>query len=190
MGAPPAGEAGGPPPGGEPARPARRAATRFFALAVWCWLVWVLLTWTRTASQLLFGAAVAVLVAVGCSALGPVARPWRLLAPRRVAALGRLALRIPYRVARANVVLAWRIWRPRRPLRSGMVVVPTQCRTEGALTAVGLLTSVIVDNQLVDLHRQAGRLQYHAVWIGSEDPADNYRVINGPVEPGVERLAE
>jgi len=148
-------------------------------------VIWTLLTWTRTASQMLFGLGLAVLVAIGCAALGPVAGPWDLLAPRRLLAIGRLAGRVPLRILRANVSLAYRVWRPRRPLRSGMVVVPTSCRTDGTLTAVGLITSVIVDNQLVDLHRDAGHLQYHAVWVASSDPQDNYRSINGPVEDGV-----
>ncbi|GAA1971711.1 hypothetical protein [Catenulispora subtropica] len=66
------------------------ALTRTFALACWAMGVWVLLTWTRTAEQLVVGAVVSVAVAAALAPLGPVAGPWRLLDPRvarRVAGL-------------------------------------------------------------------------------------------------------
>ena len=37
---------------------------RVIALFCWAYAVWVLLTWTRTAEQLLFGAGIAAVVAV------------------------------------------------------------------------------------------------------------------------------
>jgi multicomponent Na+:H+ antiporter subunit E len=46
-----------------------------------------------------------------------------------------------------------------------MVIVPTSQRSAGGLTAVGLVTSLIVDNQLVDLDRDGAQLQYHAVEV-------------------------
>jgi len=156
--------------------------------AVWAWGVWILLTWTATASQLLFGLGFALIVAAGCAGLGPAAAPWNAGVPRRLAGFALLAVRVPVRIVGANVSLACRVWRPRRPLRSGMVVVPTRSRTDGGLTAVGLLTSVIVDNQVVDLDRHRNELQYHAVWITTDDPDDNYHEVNGPIEDGVRRI--
>ncbi len=84
------------------------------------------------------------------------------------------------RIVWANVVLAWRVWSPSRPIRTGMLVVPAGVSTDGAITAIGLLGSIIVDHQLVDLER--GRLQYHAVWVESEDPDDARERINGRME--------
>jgi multicomponent Na+:H+ antiporter subunit E len=157
-------------------------ARRITALVVWSFGVWVLLTWTRTWGQLLFGAGLAVVVALACAPLGTVGEPWRLLGPRRAVSLLMLSVEVAIRIVRANVGLARRIWSPSRPLRSGMIVVPTRARGEGALTAVGILTSVIVDNQLVDLDRRSNELQYHAVWIRSEDPEVARGQVNGPVE--------
>ncbi len=67
-----------------------------------------------------------------------------------------------------------------------MVVFPTEMKSDGAVTAVALVSSVIVDNQLVDL--EPGRFQYHAVWVDSTDPNDVYEVINGPLERLVKPL--
>ena len=155
---------------------------RLLRLGAWAFAVWVLLTWTRTAEQLLAGLVAAAAVAVALAPLGEVAAPWRLAEPRRLATLARLLVASLGRIVAANVQLAWRVWSPRRPLRSGMLVVPTELATDGGLAAVGLLTSLIVDNQLVDLDPPRRRLQYHAVWVETRDPAGARRRINGPVE--------
>lgn len=161
---------------------------RAFALACWCYLVWVLLTWTRTAEQLLFGAGISLAVGLALAPLGPVAGPWRLLVPRNAAAALKVLATALVRIPVANVRLAARIWRPSRPLRSGMVVVPTRERDDLELTTVGLVTSLIVDNQIVDLDRRRHLLQYHAVDVPEGSAQDKRAAVNGPVERCLEGL--
>jgi multicomponent Na+:H+ antiporter subunit E len=163
---------------------------RILALTLWGWAVWILLTWTRTISQLAFGLAAALAVAVACAGLGEVGAPWKLFDPRKLPLLVGFAGQVLVRIVRANLSLARRIWDPRLPLRSGMLILPTEVESGGGLTAVGLITSVIVDNQLVDLDRASSELQYHAVWVDSEDPDENYSHMNGPVERYVRRWVE
>jgi multicomponent Na+:H+ antiporter subunit E len=155
---------------------------RVLALFCWAFGIWVLLTWTLTLEQMIFGASVAMIVAIALAPLGEVAGPWRLIAPRHLAAAALLLALAARRILVANLRLSALIWDPRRPLRSGMVVVPTQERSDGGLTAVGLITSVIVDNQLVDLDRGAAQLQYHAVQVPEGGPERARAQINGPVE--------
>jgi multicomponent Na+:H+ antiporter subunit E len=159
-------------------------ARRLAALFCWAFAVWVVLTWTRTAEQLLFGVGVAAVVAVALAPLGDVAGPWQLLTPRRLAASGRLLASASYRIVAANLRLSRLIWDPRlrQRLRTGMVIVPTTQTSEGGLTAVGLVTSVIVDNQLIDLDPSRRQLQYHAVEVPEGDPEQVRDKINGPVE--------
>jgi multicomponent Na+:H+ antiporter subunit E len=161
---------------------------RVVALGCWTFLIWVLLTWTSAVETLLFGAAVAVAVAIALAPLGDVARPWLLPHPRRLGAAARLLLLAIGRMVAANLRLSWRIWAPGRPLRSGMVVAATRESSDGGLTAVGLITSVIVDNQLVDVDRAGRLLQYHAVAVPDGDPEQVRDAINGPVERLVTRL--
>jgi multicomponent Na+:H+ antiporter subunit E len=163
-------------------------AQRVLALACWCYLVWILLTWTRTAEQLLFGAGISLLVAIALAPLGRVAGPWRLLVPRNAVAALKLLVTALVKIPVANVRLAVRIWRPSRPLRSGMVVVPTRERSDLALTTVGLVTSLIVDNQIVDLDRRRHLLQYHAVDVPDGGPEQKRAAINEPVERCLEGL--
>jgi multicomponent Na+:H+ antiporter subunit E len=172
-------------------RPRRRARlTTVAALSAWGFGAWVLLTWTLTAEQLAFGAAIAVAVAVALAPLGPAQGPWWLLRPRRLVAAVRLILVTAYRVLVANLKLSARIWNPRRPLSSGMIVVATHERTDGELAAVGLISSLVVDNQIVDLDRRSRHLQFHAVAVpeGSRRAARDQ--VNGPVEKLLAPLEE
>jgi multicomponent Na+:H+ antiporter subunit E len=155
---------------------------RLVGLFCWAFGVWVLLTWTLTAEQLLFGAVVAVAVALALAPLGEVAGPWRLLRPRALAGGLWLLIAAAGRVLVANLRLSRRIWDPRRPLSSGMVITPTRERQDWSLTAVGLISSLIVDNQLVDLDRRAHELQYHAVAVPEGSAEQVRQQVNGPVE--------
>jgi multicomponent Na+:H+ antiporter subunit E len=160
----------------------KTTARRVLALFCWAFLVWVLLTWTLTLEQMLTGAAVAAAVALALAPLGDVVGPWRLLAPRRFAAVCALIAMAAVRIVTANLRLSRLIWNPRMPLRSGMVITPTAERSAAGLTAVGLITSLIVDNQLVDLDPSSAELQYHAVEVPEGGPAEVRAKINGPVE--------
>jgi multicomponent Na+:H+ antiporter subunit E len=162
---------------------------RLFALFCVAYGTWVLLTWTKTAEQLLVGAVVAAAVAAACAPLGPVAAPWAVLAPRRLWAALRLAGWSVVQIVRANMSLSRRIWSPRRPIRPGMVVVPTAMDSDGELAAVGLVSSLIVDNQIVDLDRRRHELLYHSVWVETDDQRANRAKINGPLEDRIEALS-
>jgi multicomponent Na+:H+ antiporter subunit E len=162
--------------------PPRQLLPRLIGLWCWAYLVWALLTWTLTIEQVLFGAFIAAAVAVALAPLGEVAGPWRLLRPRALAGGVWLLVAAAGQILLANLRLARRIWDPRRPLASGMVITPTRERRDWGLAAVGVLSSLIVDNQITDLDARAHELQYHAVAV-PEGGAERARAqINGPVE--------
>ena len=154
------------------------------SLFVWGYAAWLLLTWTVQAEQLVCGALVSAAMTVALlPMMDAVVRPWALLRPSRAFGAVRLVLVCLVRIVRANLRLAARIWSPRRPLASGMVVVPTGLSDEAGLAGVGLLSSLIVDNQLVDLDRGRHLLQYHAVAVPPAG-SDRAAVVTG----GTERL--
>lgn len=162
--------------------------TRWLAAFGWAYLTWTVLSWTASVEAIVVGLVLSALAALACAPLGPLAGPWEVLSPRRAPALGRLGGHVLIRMITANIAMTRRIWTPRRPVPSGMLIVPTSARTDGEYAAVGVLTSVIVDSQLVDLDRQRSELQYHAVAVDSTDPAANRSRINEPVETRIERL--
>lgn len=161
---------------------------RFAALFVWCFAVWLLLTWTVKTEQLVFGAILAASSALALLPFGEVAAPWRLLNPRVLFASVRLVVVSLWQIARANVELAVRIWRPSRPLRSGMIVLPTSMRTDGGLGGLGLITSLIVDNQIVDVDRKRHQLQFHAVTVPEGDLGERREAVSAPTERLLEPL--
>jgi multicomponent Na+:H+ antiporter subunit E len=160
----------------------RQVLVRLTGLWCWAYLVWVLLTWTLTVEQLLFGAVVAIAVALALAPLGEVAGPWRLLRPRALAGGAWLLMSAAGRVLLANLRLSRRIWDPRRPLASGMVIAPTRERQDWGLAAVGVISSLIVDNQITDLDARSHELQFHAVAVPDGDAGQAREQINGPVE--------
>lgn len=163
-------------------RPRQPYPLRLLSLTIWCMAVWILLTWTLTLEFMLVGLAVSVAIGVALAPMGDVPRPWRMLHPRWLFCAVVLLLDGLRRIVRANLSLTRRIWLPSRPLSSGMVIVPTRERGETGLTAVGLITSLIVDNQIVDVDSGRHELQYHAVEVPKGGRQDAYDTINGPVE--------
>jgi multicomponent Na+:H+ antiporter subunit E len=162
---------------------------RAFALAVWAFAVWLLVTWTATAEQLSVGAAVSLVTGCALARFGPVAAPWTVLRPRRFLLIVLLIGGSLVRIVRANISLTRRIWTPSRPLRSGMIIVPTDARTDGELAATGLITSLIVDNQIADLDRSAAELQYHAIDVPPRDPEERRARVNAATERQVLRIS-
>jgi multicomponent Na+:H+ antiporter subunit E len=161
---------------------------RWLAAFGWAYLTWTVLSWTASVEAIVAGLVLSALAAVACAPLGPIAGPWKGLSPRRALALVRLAGHVLLRMIAANLALTRRIWTPRLPAPSGMLVVPTTARSDGEYAAVGVLTSVIVDSQIVDLDRERAELQYHAVSVAGSDPDANRQRINGPIETRIERL--
>lgn len=161
-------------------RPSRLGT--YLALAAWAYLAWVVLTWTLTLEQLVTGAVVAAAVAAALAPLGPARGPWWFLYPRRLARTAWLVVVTAGRILMANLELSARIWSPRRPLSSGMIVVATHERTDGGLAAVGLISSLVVDNQIVDLDRRSRHLQFHAVSVPEGSRRSARDEVNGPVE--------
>lgn len=161
-------------------------AQRVVALTAWAFLVWILLTWTPTLENLLVGLVIAAGCGFALAPLGQVVGPWAVLTPRRLIALVMLAAACAARIVKANLSLTRRILSPSRPLRSGMIIVPTQARSDGELAATGVLTSLVVDNQFVDLDRGRHLLQYHAMAVPDPPARES---VNAPLERRVIAVA-
>lgn len=162
---------------------------RRVALWVWAYAGWVLLTWTPfTLATEAVGVVASVVVAIVLAPFGEVARPWLIADPRRVVALLRLLAGTLRGIVVANLRLTRLILTPSLPLQSGMVIVPTAARSEGGLAAVGLISSLIVDKQIVDVDRARHVLQYHAVRVPEGSREEAREAINGPLERMLEPL--
>lgn len=160
----------------------RKRLITVLSTTIWCYLVWVLLTWTLTLEQQLIGLTIALVTAVALMPLGNVPGIWLLLRPRSLLALLLLFCGSTFRVIQANISLARRILSPSLPLHAGMTIVTTEYAEAAGLGAVGIVTSLVVDNQIVDLDPQRNRLQYHCVNVPSGGQQAKRAAINGATE--------
>ena len=149
------------------------------SVVAFCYFVWTLLTWTLTLENLAVGAAVSALVTAAMLPLLADTGTIRIT-PLRVAKAMTLGALVAKNIVVANAVLARRIWSPSRPIRTGMVEVPTKVRSDAGLCAVGVITSLIVDNQIIDVDRARHTMLYHAIVVPDADAA--YDEVNGPVD--------
>lgn len=161
--------------------PTSQLVRRTLALSAWCYPVWLLLTLTPTVEVLVVGVPISVLCAALLAPLAPAAGPWRLLRPRTAWRWLRATVRLGASIVRANVVMARTVWSPSVRPPSGMVVVPTRTDDPDLLATVGLLSSLVVDNQVVDVDPSRSQMLYHCVRVPAVD-ADAYEQVNGPVE--------
>jgi multicomponent Na+:H+ antiporter subunit E len=173
--------------GNTPQRRRRTLVSHAISVFATCYLVWTLLTWTLTLEVLTVGAAVSALITAAMLPLLADSGTIRVT-PRRVARVGALAALVARNIVLANLQLARRIWSPSRPIRTGMVVVPTKVRSDSGLCAVGVITSLIVDNQIVDVDRARHTMLYHAIVVPEPDAA--YDQVNGPIDRRVAALEQ
>lgn len=169
------------PPGG-PVELARR----WLALLGWNFPAWLLLTGTTTRDSMLTGLVVSALVAAALAPLGRVVGPWTFVSPARLGPQLKLAGRMLVGITTANLELVRRTWSlPRTDVTPGMVIVPTRARSDAELTAVGMLTSLVVDNQFVDVDRSTHELLFHAIAVPQGGPEERRDEINRTIEDDV-----
>jgi multicomponent Na+:H+ antiporter subunit E len=170
----------------EPPRGPAELAQRWLALLGWSFAAWLLLSGTTTRDSMLAGLVVAGLVAAALAPLGTVVGPWTFVSPSRIGPQLRLAGRVLVGITAANLELVRRTWAwPRPDVTPGMVIVPTRARTDAELTAVGTLTSLVVDNQFVDVDRSTHELLFHCIAVPSGGPEERREQISAAVEQDV-----
>ena len=157
-------------------------------LAAWLMLVWLLLSWMVTPESLAIGAVASFAGALAFVRVSRTPGPWVFLQPRRLLAVTRFAGYLLGRVVVANVRLSRMVVTSGRPSASGMVIVPTRASSDSDLAAVGLLSSLVVDNQLVDLDRSRRELMYHVMEAPPADPDAAVAAINGPIEARIRKV--
>lgn len=150
------------------------------ALTFWCYLVWLLLTSPSTVESAAIGLVVSLLIAGSLVPLGSVVPPWRAVR------MLRLVPFVAYKILRANLSLARRIWTPSLPLATGVVVVRSRFGDADRVAAVGIVSSLIVDNQIIDLDRSRRELAYHCIAVPPRDR--RYEDIIGPLERRIAAL--
>lgn len=144
-------------------------------LALCLFLMWVLMTQSFSAGQLLLGAAVAILASQTITALRP--QPIRA---RSIQTALRLAGRVLVDVFRSNLAVARVVlWMPRKRV-SGFVTIPLDLRNEYGLTVLAMILTATPGTMWVQFDGARHTLLLHVLDLIDED--EWIRLIKGRYE--------
>lgn len=153
-------------------------------------VTWLLLSWpfhAGGAQDVFAGVLFAVLIALFLSDIYPQ-RPLRLLDPRR---WFWLALYIPYffyYCLRANLDVAYRVLHPDVPIRPGIVKVRTTLQSDLAKTFLANSITLTPGTLTVEIDGQD--LYIHWIYIATDDPQEQTRIIVERFEPMLKEIFE
>lgn len=144
-------------------------------LAACLFLMWVLLTQSFSAGQLLLGAVVALLASETMRALRP--KPFKM---RSVRAMLHLAGIVLVDILRSNLAVARIVLFSPRERVSGFVSLPLDLRDPHGLTALALIITATPGTMWVQLDRARDSLLVHVLDMVDEDAW--IRLIKGRYE--------
>ena len=144
-------------------------------LAACLFMMWVLMTQSFSAGQLLLGAVVAILASETMTALRP--KPFRF---RSVRAAARLAVIVLADILRSNLAVSRVVlFLPRKRI-SGFVTLPLDLRDEYGLTVLALIITATPGTMWVQLDSARHTLLVHVLDLVDEE--DWIRLIKGRYE--------
>ncbi len=164
-----------------------RSRLIFFPVAL---VVWLALSWPPSLQIAVAGVLVSLLVSylaghffVGRHhLLGEPSRHWHFL-----------VLYLPlflWEVFKANLDVAYRVSRPRMPIRPGIVRVKTTLVSDIALTFLANSITLTPGTLTVDVDREAGVLYVHWIDVKTENVNEATRMIVRRFEPILRRIFE
>jgi multicomponent K+:H+ antiporter subunit E len=127
-------------------------------------VMWLLLTQTFSAGQVLLGLGVAVLATRATAALKP-----EMSAVRSPRAIARLAAAVVADVIRSNLAVASIVLSPRRRHQSGFVRLPLELRDRNGLALLAIIITATPGTAWVDFDRKRGSLLIHVLDLVDED---------------------
>jgi multicomponent Na+:H+ antiporter subunit E len=148
-----------------------------------CFLLWVLLTWSFVAVDLLWGGIVSFSVALVSQRFSTfeLSADW-MRSPRRWLALLRLFLEFSRQLIIQNITLSIRVFRPKIPIKPGIVAVPTRLRGDAALTLLGSLTSLTPDTVTMEIEKERGMVYLHWIDVQTTDTAEAQKILTADLE--------
>jgi multicomponent Na+:H+ antiporter subunit E len=146
-----------------------RPGPRLFRLA-WLTLVWILLWGTFSWANLLGGLAVGLFVVLVFPLPG-VASDGRL----RPLGLARVVLRVGADLVVSSLQVAWQSVRPGPPIRSSVIEVVFEERSEALMAALVEALSLVPGSVVVDADAERGVLWAHVLGADTDEEVDAFR---------------
>lgn len=146
-----------------------RPGPRLFRL-VWLTLVWILLWGTFSWANLLGGLAVALFVVLVFPLPG-IASDGRL----RPLGLARVVVRIAADLVVSSLQVAWQSVRPGPPIRSSVIEVTFEERSEALIAALVEALSLVPGSVVVDADAERGVIWVHVLGADTDDEVEAFR---------------
>jgi multicomponent Na+:H+ antiporter subunit E len=161
----------------------RRTTPRHFvSVFLVSFLTWLALIGNFNPSELLWGAAVSLIIARFTYRF-LLFDFWGWMAnPNRWLELIKLLIEFNRQIIVQNVTLALRVFRPDLPIRPGIVAIPTRLRNEVQLTLLGSLMSLTPDTVTMDIDQERGIIYVHWIDVQTTDPQEARKLISASLE--------
>lgn len=134
-------------------------------LVVWLVVVWVALWGSVTPANVLTGLAVAIVLTYVFPPRGGSQQRVRPLA------LARLAAHFTWKLAQANVEVAWEVITPKSNVNEGIIAVPIDDAPDGVVALVANAVSLTPGTLTLEVHEDPTVLYVHVLHLRSVDDA-------------------
>jgi len=141
-----------------------------FSIFIFTLLIWLLLNWSLSASQVAFGAVVGIVVVI---LTGDVFEPRRgakaFYHPGRFLWLFCYVAVFIWECFKANLDGAWRVLHPDMPINPGIVKVRTNLKSDIGLTFLANSLTLKPGTMTVDIDKESGVLYIHWIDVKTQD---------------------
>ncbi|CDF58151.1 Na+/H+ antiporter subunit E [Thermobrachium celere] len=157
---------------------------------IFCYLLWILFTWTFTTQELLAGAVVSLLVATLVSRFFIHENAFHLFNPAKFINLILYVFVFLKELWKANVDVAKRALNPNLPVNPGIVKVPVNLESEYGMAMLANSITLTPGTITMEIVEENGKNYYYIHWI---DVAETNRekageAIKGTLENWIRRI--
>jgi multicomponent Na+:H+ antiporter subunit E len=153
-------------------------------------LVWMLLIGNFNPVEVLWGAFVSLGIAALTYRFAAIDVPMWTLKPRAWLALVALIIEFVRQIIVQNITLSLRVFRPKMPIRPGIVAVPTSLKSDISLTILGSLMTLTPDTVTLDVDQQNGIIYVHWIDVSTTDPIEIQKLLAASLEDKIQRWLE
>lgn len=161
-----------------------------FSTFIFCYLFWVVFTWTFTSQELITGAIVSLLVATLTSGFFIHEDANYLFNPAKFLNLVLYIFIFLKELWKANVDVAKRALSPSLPVNPGIVKVPTEVKSEYGLSMLANSITLTPGTITMEITEEDNKNYYYIHWIdvSEKDRTKAGEAIKGTLENWVRRI--
>ncbi|SHE42812.1 Na+/H+ antiporter subunit E [Caloramator proteoclasticus] len=161
-----------------------------FSTFIFCYLFWILFTWTFTSQELITGAVVSFLVAVLTARFFIHQNAFHLFNPVRFFNLVLYIFVFLKELWKANVDVAKRALNPNLPINPGIVKVPVGLESEYGMSMLANSITLTPGTITMDITEENGKNYFYIHWIdvAEKDREKAGDAIKGTLENWIRRI--